>query len=254
MVIAAATTTGDWIIGGVALVIVLAVIIGIVWLLYRLVTWPARARRRRRSTGGLGSDYEQMIRQQRRNKPATGERPLPFPPPAARQQTTPAPAVSQVVLPPPGYRTREPEPPEVEPVSATTVIAEPSSAPPSTWERVMRTPRNTPAWATLALAWLGLWFIVSKPIFGSGWVSYGVGLVVAVGLGVWAKRNYHAQILWRAPRNVLVWQRWGKQDDSLALPVEVQAAAEAVAATEAPDSETPVADDLPAPTETPTPS
>ena len=247
MVIAAATTTGDWIVGGIALVVVLAVIVGIVWLLYRLVTWPARARRRRRNTGGLGSDYEQMIRQQPKGRSATGERRLPFP-------SAQAAVSSQVVMPPPSYRTREPETPEVEPVSATTVVAEPSSARPSTWERVMRTPRNTPAWATLALAWLGLWFIVSKPIFGSGWVSYGVGLVVAVGLGVWAKRNYHAQILWRAPRNVLVWQRWGKQDDSLALPVEVQAAAEAVAATEAPDSETPVAGDLPAPTETPTPS
>jgi hypothetical protein len=43
--LAAATTTGNWIVGGIAVVVGLGIFVGIVWLLYRLVTWPARARR-----------------------------------------------------------------------------------------------------------------------------------------------------------------------------------------------------------------
>jgi hypothetical protein len=74
----------------------------------------------------------------------------------------------------------------------------------------------------LPLAWLGLWFIVSKPLVGTDWVTYGVGIVVAVGVAVWTKRNYHAKILWRAERSAVVWQRWGRRDDSLLPPVEVR--------------------------------
>jgi hypothetical protein len=243
----AASNTGAIILGIVGLLILIGllylgfrVVVIAIKLLIRLITWPVRALRGSPPTGA-GADYEAMIRQQPKGRPATGSGEPRYWPPPQDWQPTPQPETrveSQIVLPPPSYRVREPE---AEPVTPPVAVSEPTLPPPSRWERLMRTPVRTPAWAMLSLAWLGLWSIVSKPFFGAGWVSYAVGLALAVGIGVWAKRNYHGKILWRAPREVLVWQRWGKQDDSLPLPVVVQAAAEAVAATEAPDSETPVA-------------
>lgn len=249
--LAAASTTGEIVVGIISLLIVLGlialgfrVVVIAIKLLIRLITWPFRALRPKPPTGA-GADYEAMIRAQPRQRLATTSRPLPFPSPSGEWPTSPgstaeSPA-TQVILPPPPYRMREPDEPKAEAEPVAPRIGDSEVIPPSSsrWERLLRTPRRTPAWAMLSLAWLGLWSIVSKPFFGADWVSYGVGLAFAVAIGVWAKRNYHAKILWRAPKNVLVWQRWGKQDDSLPLPVVVQAAAEAVAATEAPpDSET----------------
>src|SRR5690348_11067051 len=108
--LAAATGTGDWIVGGIALVVGLAIIVGIVWLLWRLVTWPFR--RHRRGPSGLGSEYEQMIQQQQRGR--RGNPPsYPLPPDwqqrLGQPQTAAAmPGQSRVVLPPPPYRAREP--------------------------------------------------------------------------------------------------------------------------------------------------
>jgi hypothetical protein len=226
------TTTADWIVGGVALVIGLVVIVGIVWLLWRLVTWPARARGRR-GTGGLGSDYETMIRQQPRTRPAMGERPMPFPPPGGWQQSPTAPAVSRVVLPPPGYRTREPDTPEPEPTLLAAGAATNDSPPkPGLFDRGLRV---FLPWVIQPLAWLGLCFIVFVP-FNLGWTGWGVALVFAVGLGVWTRRRYTQRILWRgsAGREFVVWLRWGQQDAAAEPPVVV----------------TPVAGDAPASTET----
>src|SRR5438045_1732018 len=97
-----AANTGA-IIAGIA---VLLIFLGLMYLVIRLLTWPFRARRRKRPVGA-GADYEAMIRQQGRNQPATQGRPLPFPPPEG-WQASPS-ADSQIVLPPPPYRTREPE-------------------------------------------------------------------------------------------------------------------------------------------------
>jgi hypothetical protein len=234
----AASSAGTIVAGIVALLIGVAVLVGLVYLVFRLVTWPFRRRRSARPAGA-GADYEAMIRQQRRQPPAMTSRPLPFPSHSGDWPSDPETmAESRVVLPPPPYRLREPE---AEPLAPSIAAPEfmPPPLPPSSWERLRQKTTLTPAWVVMPLSWLGLWFIVSKPLFGAGWLGYGVGLVVALGLGVRAKRNYHTKILWRAPRSVLVWQRWGKQDDSLPLPVAVQAAAQAVAGTAAPESETP---------------
>jgi hypothetical protein len=72
MLAAASTSTGKIIAGIVVLLIGLTLIVGVIWLLWRLVSWPFRARRRARPAG-LGSDYEQMIRQQLRTRPPTGD-------------------------------------------------------------------------------------------------------------------------------------------------------------------------------------
>src|SRR5262245_33121455 len=242
--LAAATTTGDWIVGGVALVIGLAIIVGIVWVLYRLVTWPAR--RRRRSHSGLGSDYEQMIRQQSRTRPTTGGSNSPYwpPPPGSatpRRQVTaesvyagrgvpPRQPESRVVLPPPPYRQREADSPEPEPATPAVVAQPPSappqppSAPPSTLERLRV--RRVPGWVILTCAWLGLAFVLYLPIAlvgGLGWDLYGLALASAVLVGAYTKRRYRSKILWQSRREIVVWQRWGKGDDADEPPVIVTA-------------------------------
>jgi hypothetical protein len=241
--LAAHTTTGDWIVGGIALVVGLAIIAGIVWLLYRLVTWPARRRRR---AGGLGSDYEQMIRQQKRGRPVAGGGDPPYWPPP-QGSATPQPQVtaestgrdmpppqSRVVLPPPPYRPREEEAPEPEP-TAPTVSADPTPAP-SAWRRLMWRPVRIPPWALTSLAWLGVCFVLLVP-FGMDWFKYGAALVVAVLVVVWTRRNFHSRILWRSKSELVSWQRWGKGDLPAEPPVVV----------------TPMVEDLPTPTPTETP-
>ena len=243
----AASNTGAIIAGIISVLIVIGlialgfrVVVIAIKLLLRLVAWPFRALRPKPPTGA-GADYEAMVRQQSREPaPVTG-RPLPFPPPSGEWATPqPEAAESKVILPPPPYRAWEPEPDAPEPALAAAAQEPNASAPVSRWERLM-TPSLIPAWLVMSLAWLGLWFLVSKPLVGSSWESYGVGLVFAVLVGVRTKLRTQSKLLWRAPRNAVYWMRWGKQDDSLPPPAAVQAAAEAVAATQAPDSETPVA-------------
>jgi hypothetical protein len=223
--LAAVSTTGDWIVGGIALVVGLGIIVGVVWLLWRLVTWPARVRRRRRSGGGLGGDYEQMIRQQQRDQPRSGRR-EPFPPPGGWQ---PLPQPSRVVMPPPGYRHRETELPEPEP-QPPLLAAETNGTPPTSgWQRLMRRTVRVPAWLLLPMAWLGLWYIVIELPFGTGWSGYAASLLVAVGLGVWTKKRYHSRVLWRGERGEgVVWVRWGKADPAAEPPVVVAPVAEAL--------------------------
>jgi hypothetical protein len=220
--LAAHTTTGDWIVGGIALIVVLGIIGGIIWLLYRLVTWPARARRRRRSGGGLGSDYEQMVRQDKRNQPRSG-RSEPFPPPGGWQQPPPQP--SRVVMPPPGYRQREPEAhePETEPVTAA-VVAETTTPKPSTWDRLRRSSVRIPPWLGTPLVWLGVVFLIAKPLGGTSWAVYGIALVVAAITAVYVYSRYESKTLLRSGKSIVIWFR--RKDDPASVVIEAREAAD----------------------------
>jgi hypothetical protein len=233
--LAAATTTGDWIVGIIAVLVIVAVVVGVVWLLWRLVTWPARARRRRASTGGAGADYERMIREQRR-RGLHAEARLPFPPHPQTSQPVPTAAPSRVVLPPPSYRTREPElaVPEAQP--PLPPAATNGSPPLSPWQRLARRMVRIPAWVTVSLAWLGLAFLVLKPLGMMDWVGYGVFVVFAVIIAVYTRAHYHSKVLWRGERQGVVWVRWGKADAAAEPPVVV----------------TPASDDTPTSVQTPT--
>jgi hypothetical protein len=115
-----AETTGNWIVAIIAGVLVVAGWVAVFWLLYRLVTWPSRRRRR------LDSDYEQMIRQQPQTRPPTGDG-TPYyqlPPDWQQRLGQPVPAApSQVMLPPPTDSAVSPTAPEEGPVE--------TAAPPS---------------------------------------------------------------------------------------------------------------------------
>jgi hypothetical protein len=217
----AASTAGEIIVGIVALLITIGIIVGVVWLLWRLVTWPVRARRRR-SISGLGSDYEQMIRQQPRDRRAPSGRRDPFPPPGGWQ---PPPQPTRVVMLPPGYRQREPEThePETEPVTAA-VVAEPTTPKPSTWDRLMRSPVRVPLWLGTPLVWLGVVFLISKPLGWTSWYAYGFALFAAVVTAVYVYLRFESKTLLRPGRSIVIWVR--RRDESASVVIEAREAAD----------------------------
>ena len=198
------TSTGDWIIGIIAVVLFLGFLVWITRRVFRLIAWPFRAMRRPAPVG-LGSEYEQMVRAQskivlpesRRTRQPEPERRLPFPPrsipPVAA--TTAAPA-------------SVPHAPELEP--ATTA--------PSLWRRFLRI--LLPPWVSIPLVFLGVVFVFYKPT-GASWDLYGAALLAAVVSAAWTKRYYRTTVLYRGERGVVVWIRWGKkmlQADDQTLP------------------------------------
>jgi hypothetical protein len=159
----------------------------------------------------------------------------------------PAQATSDLVIIPPPRRsrawTREPttELQEqearadlAEPMQAPVVLDEPQAAavaeptpsqapvsgtrPARWWRRSLR----IPPWISLPLLGEGAYFVVLYP-FGIDWYQYGSSLVVAVAVGVWAKRRYRVSVLHRHERGVVLWLRWGKPEADPSQPVIVPA-------------------------------
>jgi hypothetical protein len=208
------------------LVVGVRVVIIALHLLWRLITWPFRALRPKPPTGA-GADYEAMIRQQPR-LPVTvtgGSDPPHWPPPPDWQPTpsTPEPAPSRVVLPPPGYRQKEPEThePETEPVTAA-VVAEPTTPRPSTWDRLMRSPVRIPLWLGTPLVWLGVVFLVFKPLGWTSWSAYGLALVAAAVTAVYVYLRYESKTLLRPGKSIVIWVR--RRDESASVVIEAREA------------------------------
>jgi len=172
-----------------------------------------------------------------------------YPPPPGWKPTppferTPEEIAPNVVLPQPRRVRESVDEPEPEPVrepelarhAAATNISPraPESVPPppiaaeprSTWKQ-----RRIPAWLLLAFAWLGLAFLVFKPLGLTDWLGYGVAVVFAVLIGILARTRYHSRILWESKGDIIVWQRWGKGDLPADPPVVVTPVGEDLSAT-----------------------
>ena len=66
-----------------------------------------------------------------------------------------------------------------------------------------------PGWVVLPFAYLGLFFILYKPLFGASWNLYFAPLVGVVASALVLRNRYRHVILRRDERGIIAWIKWG---------------------------------------------
>jgi hypothetical protein len=193
-------STGSWIFG----IVVLVLLVGAaVWVVRRIVRIGRRlvGPQHTSEPTRLGANDEQpvahsaniVLPQERRVRHddeespmrARNPRPLPFP-----KRPTSAAAVAP------------------SPARAPSTGSQPPAATKPLRVKLLDRKVRIPAWLSLALAWLGVVYIVFP--LGQNWYEYGFALFVAVMIGVYVARRHRVTVLQRTEHGAVLWVRWMK--------------------------------------------